>query len=273
MDIHEPIDRQKQLNIIVIADSSDYGRTALRYGEKLTEVFGATLTVVTRFGFAYEEKRKSAPLVPDTCVACIVPDSYFFPETLYRYADEHNTIMFVIGVDTCDGRGLFNKRRALRFIKPSRLPVLTVGKVGPADNAFQHVVLPVDIGRQAKEKALWAGYFSRFYQATIHILYCSYADEGLRQQVADNIAFVEKLYQNLEIQYQLDEVPVHSGIDAYALEFAPTVGATLTVTMMTRYRTLADILLGVEEKKVVGNPANFPVLCINQRDDLYVLCT
>ena len=99
------------------------------------------------------------------------------------------------------------------------------------------------------------------------------ADEGLRQQVADNIAFVEKLYQNLDVKYQLDEVSQQPNIDQYAIAFAPTVGATLTVAMMTRYRTLADLLLGVEEKKVVGNPADFPVLCINQRDDLYVLCT
>ena len=273
MDIHEPIDRQKQLNIIVIADNSDYGRTALRYGEKLTEVFGATLTVVTRFGFSYEEKTKKTSWVPDCGVECIVPDAYFFPETLYRYADEHNTIMFVIGVDARGEGGLFNKRRALSFIQPSRLPVLTVGKQGPVADAFRQVVLPVDIGRQAKEKALWAGYFSRFYQATIHILHCRYADEGLRQQVDDNIAFVEKLYQNLDVKYQLDEVSQQPNIDQYAIAFAPTVDATLTVAMMTRYRTLADLLLGVEEKKVVGNPADFPVLCINQRDDLYVLCT
>lgn len=273
MDIHEPIDRQKQLNIIVIADDSDYGRTALRYGEKLTEVFGATLTVVTRFGFSYEERKRSAVVLPDSGVKPIVPDAYFFPETLYRYADDHNTIMFVIGVDARGEGGLFNKRRALRFIQPSRLPVLTVGKQGPVADAFRQVVLPVDIGRQAKEKALWAGYFSRFYQATIHILHCRYADEGLRQQVDDNIAFVEKLYQNLDVKYQLDEVAIQPSLDRYALEFAPTMGATLVVAIMTRYRTLADILMGVEEKKLVGNPTDFPVLCINQRDDLYVLCT
>lgn len=273
MEIHEPIDQQKRLNIIAIADDSDCGRNALRFGEKLTEVFGATLTVVTRFGFAYAEKgQKSMPSV-DFKTECIVPDGYFFPETLYRYADEKNTIMFVIGVDDEDAKALFNKRRALRFIKPSRLPVLTVGRKEPEENAFRRVVLPIDIERQAKEKALWAGYFSRFYEATIHVLHCNYPDEGLHRQVADNIAFVEKLYQNLEVKYQLDEVAPQSNIDHYALEYAPTVGATLTVTMMTRYRTLADLLTGSVEKKLVGNAAQFPVLCINQRDDLYVLCT
>ena len=273
MEIHEPIDQQKRLNIIAVVDESDCGRNALRFGEKLTEVFGATLTVVARFGFSYEEKGQASLPPVDPEAGHLVPDGYFFPETLYRYADEKNTIMFVIGVDDEDAKALFNKRRALRFLKPSRLPVLTVGRKGPGENAFQRVVLPIDIERQAKEKALWAGYFSRFYESTIHVLHCNYPDEGLHRQVADHIAFVEKLYQNLEVKYQLDEVSPQSNIDHYALEFAPMVGATLTVTMMTRYRTLADILTGSVEKKLVGNAAQFPVLCINQRDDLYVLCT
>lgn len=274
MNINNPIDQQKKLNIIAIADNSDYGRSALRYGEKLTEVFDASLTVITNFGFPLENKNHPmstplSPSVPD----CTIRTDYFFPERLYHFADETNTIMFVIGIDPEGKEGLFNKKKSLRFIKPSRLPVMTVGKKAPADNAFQHVILPIDIERQSKEKALWAGYFSRFYQATIHIIHPTYEDEGLQKQVTDNIAFVEKLYHNLEINYVLEEVAPQPNLDLFSLEYANSVQATLTVIMMTRYYTLADLLMGPQEKKVVGNPQEFPVLCINQRDDLYVLCT
>lgn len=274
MQINDPIDQQKKLNIIAIADNSDYGYSALRYGEKLAEVFDASLTVVTNFGFSLENKNG----IPNTIHSpqssdCHIRTDYFFPERLYHYAEETNTIMFVIGIDPVGKEGLFNKKKALRFIKPSRLPVMTVGKKLPSENAFKQVVLPIDIERQAKEKALWAGYFSRFYQATIHIMHPYYEDEGLQKQVTDNIAFVEKLYHNLDISYVLDKVDPQPNIDLYSLDFANRVEATLTVIMMTRYYTLADLLTGPQEKKVIGNPQEFPVLCINQRDDLYVLCT
>lgn len=272
MQIHEPIDKQKKLNIIAIADNSDYGRSALHYGEKLAVVFGATLTVITNFGFALEGRALEITELP-LDERHIVRDDYFFPERLHHYADDTNTIMFVIGVDGEGKTGFFNKKKALRFIKPSRLPVMTVGKNFPSEEAFQQVLLPIDIERQAKEKALWAGYFSRFYNATIHILHPRYEDEGLQQQVTDNIAFVEKLYRNLEITYVIDEVEPQNNLDLYSLEYADRVGATLTVIMMTRYYTLADMLMGPHEKKLVGNGREFPVLCINQRDDLYVLCT
>ena len=61
-------------------------------------------------------------------------------------------------------------------------------------------------------------------------------------------------------------------MDAYGLEFAPQVSAGVEVIMMTRYYTLADVLTGPRERKIIGKTP-MPILCINQRDDLYVLCT
>lgn len=279
MEIHNPIDQQKKLNIIAIADPSEYGKSALCYGKVLAMVFRASLTVVTNFGFSLEDKNTKQDLLTKENVGTLeggemmVHNDYFFPERLYRLAEETNTIMFVIGVDNKEKTAFFNRRKAVRFIKPSRLPVMTVGKTLPVENAFQQVILPVDIERQAKEKALWAGYFSRFYQATIHILYPKYKDSGLHKQVSDNIAFVEKLYKNLDITYEINEVDPPKDLDAFSIGYAPQVQASLTVVMMTRYRTIADLLAGPREQKLIGNLQDFPVLCINQRDDLYVLCT
>lgn len=282
MEINEPIDQQKKLNIIAIADDSEYGTSAVCYGGMLAAVFRASLTVITKFDFTLEERkgRFNAERVLQNVQQLLAHDietilltDFFFPERLYHYAEETNTIMFVLGVDGEEKQGFFDKRKAMRFIKPSRLPVMTVGKKLPEKDVFQHVLLPLDIERQAKEKALWAGYFSRFYQATIHILAPHYKDSGLQKQVSDNIAFVEKLYKNLEIGYTIHEVAPMQDIDRYSIEYAPEVGASLTVIMMTKYLTPATLLTGKREKKIIGNPQQFPVLCINQRDDLYVLCT
>ena len=282
MEINEPIDQQKKLNIIAIADDSEYGTSAVCYGGMLAAVFRASLTVVTKFDFTLEERagkfntervlQNVQQLIAHDIETFLLTD-FFFPEHLYRYAEETNTIMFVIGVDGEGKQGFFDKRKAMRFIKPSLLPVMTVGKKLPEKDVFQHVLLPLDIERQAKEKALWAGYFSRFYKATIHILSPKYRDSGLQKQVADNIAFVEKLYQNLEVRYEEHEMEAGGDIDLFSIGYAPEVGASLTVIMMTRYLTPATLFTGKREKKIIGNPQQFPVLCINQRDDLYVLCT
>ena len=169
---------------------------------------------------------------------------------------------------------LFNLRKARRFIKPSRLPVMTVGLKLPDNNIFRQVMLPLDIDRQHKEKALWAGYFSRFYHAKVHILCGSYKDQLLKQKVKDNIDFTKKLYQNLEIDYELHDFDHNiDDIDRFSIFYAPEIKASLTVIMMTSFYTFIDYIFGPKENAIIANEEGLPVLCINERDDLYVLCT
>lgn len=284
MDIHEPIKRDRNLNITVIADDSRVGRVAVDHGVMLAEVFQASLTLMANFGFAFglPESRHipdDSLLLKDIRAAvsevanCQVITDYIFPETLFKYAEDHNTAMFVIGVaHFMEDRAecFFSVKKALKFIRQSRFPVMTVTAYLENVTDYKNILLTLDIERQNKEKALWAGYFSRFYGSVIHILYPEYKDEGLAKLVRDNVDFVEKLYENLEISY--DKYPVSSQgyLDAYALTDTHESGAL--VIMMTRYYTLADVLTGPRERKIIGK-TGLPVLCINQRDDLYVLCT
>lgn len=280
MEVHEPIKRDRNLNITVIADDSAFGRTAARHGVQLAEVFQASLTIIANFDFHLPDK-PSKPgkefidelqtIVLNAKNGQVITD-YVFPETLFRYADEHNTAMFVIGVDKNAKEGFFNVKKAIKLIRQSRFPVMTVTTNHPDTTCYKHILLPLDIERQNKEKALWAGYFSRFYGSVIHILYPKYKDEGLVKLVHDNVAFVEKLYENLEITYEKHETQPQNYLDAYALDFASQVKAGASVIMMTRYYTLGDVLTGPRERKIIGG-SELPILCINQRDDLYVLCT
>ena len=284
MDINEPIKRDRNLNITVIADDSRVGRVAVDHGVMLAEVFQASLTVMANFGFGFglPESRHipdNSLLLKDIRAAVsevanyqVITD-YIFSETLFKYAEDHNTAMFVIGVaHFMEDRAecFFSVKKALKFIRQSRFPVMTVTAYLENVTDYKNILLTLDIERQNKEKALWAGYFSRFYGSVIHILYPEYKDEGLAKLVRDNVDFVEKLYENLEISY--DKYPVSSQgyLDAYALTDTHESGAL--VIMMTRYYTLADILTGPRERKIIGK-TGMPVLCINQRDDLYVLCT
>jgi hypothetical protein len=260
---------------------------AVYHGVLLAEVFQASLTVMANFGFAYglpeshpipddsnylKDIRHTASQVANNQVIT----DYVFPEIVFKYAEEHNTAMFVIGVPTDvteRAKCFFTAKKALKFIRQSRFPVMTVNFMVEYEAMnYKHVLLPLDIERQNKEKALWAGYFSRFYGSVVHILYPKYKDEGLAQLVNDNVAFVEKLYENLEVTYEKHETEPQKYLDAYGLEFAPQVSAGVEVIMMTRYYTLADVLTGPRERKIIGK-TGMPVLCINQRDDLYVLCT
>lgn len=276
-------EEKKKLNIIAIADNSDYGTSAIRYGGILAAIFKASLTIISNFSFSKkfiqnknicnEQLELTNQLIQNNIEVFLLSNP-FSSDNIYTYADETNTIMFVIGVQKKGKDSLFNLRRARRFIKPSRLPVMTVGLKLPDSNIFQHVMLPLDINRQHKEKALWAGYFSRFYHAKVHVLCGTYKDQLLKQKVKDNIDFTKKLYQNLEIDYELHEFSRSiDNIDQFSIFYAPEIKASLTVIMMTSFYTFIDVLFGPKENALIANDEGLPVLCINEREDLYVLCT
>ena len=94
----------------------------------------------------------------------------------------------------------------------------------------------------------------------------------LTEQV-NNLELANKLYQNLDIQAEKHEIAKANDLDSYALSHAADYHGCLLVIMTTSYKTIIDILFGVKEKYLIANRFGLPVLCINERDDLYVLCT
>lgn len=307
------MEEKKKLNIIAITDYSSYGDAAVRYGGVLAGIFKASLTIISDFSFypkSFQELKEDSqeklyhqdiwkeeigniqnavdnpePTMSSDFnrtldnlsfleIETFMQTEHYTAQKLYNYAEETNTIMFVIGVSKKGKNNFFNRKKAIKFIKPSRLPVMTVGNKLPEASVFQHVILPLDIDRQAKEKVLWAGYFSRFYVATVHVLHTVYKDAFLKKKLQDNIDFTEKLYKNLNVSYQLHAItPTVDNMDKHSLQYAQKINASLTVIMMTKYYSLIDYLAGPKESSIIGNDDGFPVLCINERDDLYVLCT
>jgi hypothetical protein len=62
-------------------------------------------------------------------------------------------------------------------------------------------------------------------------------------------------------------------IDEKAIQLAHDNNAGLILIMTTKYKNLFDYIYGVPELEILANDQNLPILCLNRRDDLYVLCT
>lgn len=275
------MDDKKKTNIIALTDYSDYGLSAVRHAASLALLFKSSLTILPHFSF----DRKIIKRTPNEAFSqlvnefssqleVLIDEKCYDPHHLHHFAEQTNSIMYVIAVGRDKKSTFFTPRRALKFIKPSRLPVMTVGKELPHDEKWLNVLLAIDPDRQSKEKALWAGYFNRFGGATIHVLHSNFKEEILKQKLEDGIEFIEKLYNNLEIKYLIHNIEKRiDDMEAYVIQHAPDYEAAVMVVMTTKFRTWVDALFGPREQQWIANPAHFPVLCINERDDLYVLCT
>lgn len=271
-------EKKKDLVIMVLTDFSRFGDAAVSHAVAVSMIFHAELCI---FPLAPTPAQQGKDLLHSLEVAAHqgVPVTWHdydsqLKNKLYQTAEEINAMMMVLAVDPEGKEGFFTRGKALRWILPSRIPVLCVGSALPRPDACRSVLLPLDSSVYSKEKALWAGYFHRFYHADIHLLYKNYKDKYLEQKLKANIGFTEKIYRNLDIpctHHAIDDC--WEEVESYALDFAPEVKASLMVCMTTRYPTPVDLLCGRKEKKLMKKVEELPLLFINQRDDLYVLCT
>jgi hypothetical protein len=271
------IEEKKRLRLLVLTDYTVYGDAAVSHAAAMSLIFHAELIIIplsdkiTPYGEGFTNalqvlNKQCLPVIHQTKGLNLKKD-------LYSFIEEHEIMMLVLSVSP-NKKSFFSYHSALRLIKRMRIPVLAVGKTLPKVNAYQKIVLPLDYLIYAKEKSLWAAYFNRFYNTDIYILFKKYRDEYLQYKLYENVTYTKQLYKNLSVTYHLYEVDTATeNMDDYARDFALQTGATLIVSMTTKYLEIGDILTGTKEKKTIRYVDQIPYLYINQRDDLYVICT
>ena len=136
---------------------------------------------------------------------------------------------------------------------------------------FQHCVLTLTHRREGKEKLLWASYLARFLQSRITIAHPNYRDADLRMRWTNNMRFVDKIFSPLGIQYSTAILSRSTRVDQTALdELQPNILVTRATD--TRDRDLFDWFSPSAELQLLSHPSHTPILLLNPRDDLYILC-
>ena len=141
--------------------------------------------------------------------------------------------------------------------------------------SFKHVALRIDYQRESKEKLIWASYFARFNDSKLHVMHEVYKDSGLRTKFDNNMLFLDKFFGGLGVGYETETLPTVANFpDKCAVKQASEKGYSLMIciTTDTREMDFLDWFISPQETRVIKNKQNLPVLFINPRDDIYVLC-
>ena len=117
---------------------------------------------------------------------------------------------------------------------------------------------------------------ARFFGSRLIVATPEYGDAGLREKVHNNILFLKKIYKTLNIDYTISPFSFRlsplSSPDMAVLKNMKEGELLIAMTTDRRDRDIGDMLLGNPERRLLASAGTTPILFLNQRDDLYVLC-
>lgn len=139
--------------------------------------------------------------------------------------------------------------------------------------ALEKAILTINNMRESKEKVLWGSYFGRFASSEIVVYYHNYKDEFHRHQLHYNIKFLMKMFDGFKINYRLNlSSNPKTFVDYQAMDYAREIGAGLVICQTTKDKDWTNKIFGLKETKILEGNLDIPILFVNPRNDLFILC-
>lgn len=185
-----------------------------------------------------------------------------------------NGVLAVTGVDpSARRRTPVHPREVLRLFGECKIAFLTVQT--PLASRYRDIGYGVDFRKESKEKLIWASYFARFNHSRLHMLHFDYTDEGLRGKWQNNVRFMNKFFKSVNVACDARVVSGRALFPETRICAAASESGCdllISVTTDTRDLDIVEWFAGVAEQRTIRNTAQLPVLYLNPRDDIYVLC-
>ncbi|MBO7490285.1 MAG: hypothetical protein J6T88_08420 [Bacteroidales bacterium] len=185
-----------------------------------------------------------------------------------------NAVLIVAQVDRGARRhSPLHKRNVLKNFAQCRTAYLTAQEPLHDDSRMLNVATAIDFKKESKDKLIWSSYFPRFCGSTMHILYYDYKDQFLHSKWYANMTQLHKLYSGLSLTFQPHIIESKSTyMDVNALRFASQSDYGMLIAVTTKEKDGLEFFIGVQEQRTIVNKAHIPILFLNPREDLYVLC-
>ncbi len=158
-------------------------------------------------------------------------------------------------------------RKLLKYTRNLRIPYLFFKDNFPVLQV-EKLLVPINFLPEEREKAQFTAAFGRFCQSQITLLQAK--DYGSR--AAANTSKIAEFLDRFELNYRIAIAAKDSfKLDKAAYQYARQNQYDLLIVSASREYGLDDIVFGPKELQLI-HKSKIPILLINPREDLYVLC-
>ncbi len=173
----------------------------------------------------------------------------------------------IIFVETAKNSRFSNIMPVFKAFRSLRIPYVILKSNGK-DIDFSKVLVPVAFLPEEKEKAPYSCNMGRFLKSEITVLQAK--DYGSKTPA--NVRSITTFYDKFELPYTVMPAKKDSyKVELEAVKMANEDNYGMVVISTSRDYGLDDIFFGPKELKLYKT-SQVPLMCINPRGDLYVLC-
>lgn len=226
---------------------------AIRYAEMLSEAYNKPLSIL-----CFNPSQVNDPLFSNHHVTCT---NLPITEAIFQFTQKQDSVM-VIWEIMASSRLM---QKSLTACRQLRIPYFYIPKDYTVTSPM-HITLPIAYLIEEREKGAWARSLYRVFKA--QFTFVKPNDKGTRAQ--KNIDYISSFLSKNTIPYQLiaGKQPSHK-ISFESLQLLPE--ADMMLITATREYGLDDLFFGPRELKLIKR-SHIPLLVLNPREDLYVLC-
>lgn len=265
---------KKEQKVVVLTENSPSDHNLILHGLKLAAIFGKELCFASLLPDGgdpepFEQSNSNYMKVVRDRIPALRLSSVLLAGNPENYmdelADDYEAILVVTRI---------SRYKALsKILRESPIPMLFIDENQTEIGDYKQVVLPIDVRKESKDAILWSSYFARFNQSTVRVV--SAADKAKENalSVAGNLLSLKNLFGKFNLR--ADYIKGEKGslqIQFEALDVARHSNSDLLIILGSSYISVFDWLLGLPEKKILNRANGLPVLVINPRKDMYILC-
>lgn len=189
-----------------------------------------------------------------------------------------NAVLAIAMVDRDSPRHCFtHPRQLLRNFKDCKVGYLVINsEIQNTDIEINNSFLTLNHQRESKEKLLWASYFTRFCGSRTVVMHYKYRDASFLRRWKNNIQYLDKLYGSLGLSYETMSLTGselgNPDLTAIKNEAWKTKSVFIVLVADQREHDIGDLFITAPELRILRTSSEIPILFINQRDDIYILC-
>jgi hypothetical protein len=267
----QPVSDQK---IIVLCDFSEQMNEVIVHGARMADMLRKELCLFGLWKNKLQKTQVQEKLVdlsrnlkkrlPELQISNLVLKNSL-SDNIDKLVNEYNAVLLVLHQSSVGF--------TLKAFRESSIAFLYVSGNSPEYLQYKNVLVPVDYRKASKETSLWASYFGRFNKALIQVIYARETNKEDEARLIRNVGFFEKFLNSLHVRHQLVAGKSSSwGICKETLNRSAEWKGDLMIFSGSSSITLLDLLIGLPEKRIVLRAGNLPIMLINPRKDICMMC-